>query len=166
MVQRSLNSCRTGNILVKTSMVDDSRPPVLEQLVILDWEIAKLGISAADIGQFAAQSLLLARYATSHGPGRALVGNFLESYEATLISEVNGGGMQDRKAFATLFDANAIVGCTSAHAAVWGTLGQWNIDREVKKETVRGALKVCARSARGEFEGLGAKNMAEIWDGE
>ena len=145
--------------------------PALEQLVILDWEISKLGTSAADIGQFAAESLLLARYATSHEPGRALVGSFVETYEATLVSSTKsqsvGDGDGAGKVLATLFDGNAIVECTAAHTAVWGTLGQWNgVDSDVKERTVKGALKVCAASTRGEFEGARAGDLTTIWDGE
>jgi hypothetical protein len=160
------STCRTGNILVKPS----TESPALEQLVILDWEIAKLGTSAADIGQFAAESLLLARYATSHEPGRALVGSFVDTYEATLISSTKSQSDRDGdsagRALATLFDGNAIVGCTAAHTAVWGTLGVWNVDSDVKERAVKGALKMCGASARGEFEGAHANDLTTIWNRE
>jgi hypothetical protein len=153
---------RTGNILVKIA----TESPALEQLVILDWELSKLGTSSADVGQFAAESLLLARYATSHEPGRTLLGSFMDAYESTLASTTQvQSADDDGKALATLFDATAIVSCTAAHAAVWGMVGPWSVDDGLKERTVKGALKLCAASARGEFGGSKAKDLTKIWDG-
>ena len=128
----------------------------MERLVILDWELAKLGISAADIGQFAAEAHLLQRYAQDHKPGKALVSSFIKSYETA--------SRGDPTIYTTLFNPDEIAACAAAHMAVWGVVGQWNVEDSVKESSSKVALGICAESSRGAFEGRGVQGLSKIWE--
>ncbi|KIM33508.1 hypothetical protein M408DRAFT_61492 [Serendipita vermifera MAFF 305830] len=147
----------TGNILVKLSP-DGTQ---LERLFVIDWELAKLGMAAADVGQFAAEAWLLQRYPERQEPGKALVSSFLQSYDTSLREGDEGSAVA-----AKLFDPTAIAACTGAHVAVFGILGVWEgIPQERKEETGQVALHICADSTRGAFEGKGVEGLRRIWEG-
>lgn len=103
-------SSRTGNVLVSIKVQDDGTT-ALDALFIVDWELAKFGPAASDIGQFAAESWLLARFSANPSAGSSLLLSFLDGY----------GHLTTRE------NAEVAVHLAS-HVAVWGSRVPWSED--------------------------------------
>jgi thiamine kinase-like enzyme len=129
----------------------------INQLIILDWELAKTGPAATDVGQFAAESYMLQKL-TPRSAGGALLRSFLTKYKSVISASIKG-----QKISATLFDPQGIVACIAAHAAVWGSLVSW-ADAETTRATVETALGLCKHAMTGDLQDIKDTELSVLMD--
>lgn len=128
----------------------------INQLVVLDWELAKTGPAATDVGQFAGESFMLQRL-TPRSAGGVLLRSFLAKYKSILISNI-----KEQVLPATLFDPQNIVACMGAHAAVWGNGVSW-ADTETTRATVEAALALCKHAMENDLQGIKDPEISVLW---
>jgi len=73
-----------GNVLVDLDEGDDAseeKPPKLRKILVVDWEVARAGVAAFDVGQFQAEIHTVRHFNPVCGPAsEALDAAFLEGY--------------------------------------------------------------------------------------
>lgn len=143
---------RTGNILVDA----DVQNKQLNKLIVLDWELAKTGPAATDVGQFAGECFML-QHLSPRSAGRVLLRSFLANYKNVVTSSIN-----ERSLPSTLFDPQNIVACTGAHAGVWGSLVSWG-DETATRTTVETALVACKQAKKGDLQGVEVTEFSVLW---
>lgn len=131
-----------GNVLV--SAMQDGGGGERQELVALDFELAKPGLAEFDVGQMAAE-LWMVSYFTRTGDGEegdlagVVLRAFLRGYE-----EVRGGWV----------DWNRVAIRVGAHLVVISPLGwQARVGRERAGEAVKRGLELCERGYRGKVNG-------------
>jgi hypothetical protein len=138
-----------GNVLVKFS--GDEQKDV--QLTVVDWEMTRRGISATDVGQFAAEAFLLDRFRGDRG----LLPVFLDAYV-----EVRKQG--DEKIGKEWVRRMAVH--WGVHVAFWPTRVEW-ANREGTQKLVDIGVSVLKAAVDGDWEKLRAsellKDVGETW---
>lgn len=113
---------RTGNILVSI----DPTTSQLDALWILDWELAKYGPAASDLGQFCAEAWNIA-YFRDRDAGIGLLNSFHEAYiDALRVSINDTSAVNIRGAEVALHAA--------AHVAVWTPVAGWSENEETLRQ--------------------------------
>ncbi|KAH7087632.1 kinase-like domain-containing protein [Paraphoma chrysanthemicola] len=108
-----------GNVLVKSSDVDNSTGLTQSNLTVVDWEMVRRGTSATDVAQFAAEAFLLDTYRGN----RSLRANFLTAY-----FRARGNDPRLNREWIKRLAVHWAV-----HIAFWPTRVHWTDDAGTKK---------------------------------
>ena len=147
-----------GNVLV--NFKDGQEKDV--DLTLVDWEITRRGISATDVGQFAAEAFLLDRFRGNRG----LLPVFLNAYlDERKESSTNGAKIINKEW------VRRMVVHWAVHIAYWPTWIEWT-DREGTQKLVDIGVSVMKAAVDGDWERLSASELlkhtggawAEVWE--
>ncbi|PSN59917.1 hypothetical protein BS50DRAFT_222246 [Corynespora cassiicola Philippines] len=144
-----------GNVLVKGGGEH-------VELTMVDWEMTRRGISATDVGQFAAEAFLLDRFKG----GRGLLPVFLNSY----LDMREKDATADKVALGREWLRRMIVHW-GVHIAFWPVGFRWT-DEDGTKELVDIGVRVMKTAVEGDWEQLRrveplegvAEEWAKVWD--
>lgn len=112
---------RPGNILVELQGTS------LETLYVIDWELAKTGPSASDLGQFLGEAYLLWHF-HSKPISQTLIDSFIRSYQLTRSRH-------------SPIDIGSVVRDAGAHVAVFAAAVAWG-DEESTKSAVSAGFEL------------------------
>jgi thiamine kinase-like enzyme len=144
-----------GNVLVKFTNGLDK---VIE-LTVVDWEMARRGTSATDVGQFAAEAFLLDRFRG----GRGLLPAFLDAYATGRQDNIPEGGVALGREW-----IKRMVVHWAVHVAFWPTRVHWT-DQEGTQKLVEIGVGVLRAAVENDWKKLRSselfKEVGAGWDG-
>lgn len=135
-----------GNVLVRVNTPkhgESGQAPV--SLTIVDWEMVRRGISATDVGQFAAEAFLLDRFKGGRGLRRSFLVAYMRVRESAMSSDhVRQIGRQWIGRMAVHW---------AVHVGFWPIRVQWTDDEGTKKLVDMG-IDVLTKVLAGDWESL------------
>jgi thiamine kinase-like enzyme len=135
-----------GNVLLKNTNQEPatSNTSNVPTLTIVDWEMSRLGTSATDVGQFAAEAFLLDTFSGNRG----LRKSFLDTYAAACKGYGNGKAIDKRW-------VQRVAVHWAVHIAYWPTQVQWT-DEQGTRELVDLGIRVLQAALNEEWTTLEA----------
>jgi thiamine kinase-like enzyme len=112
-----------GNVLVRMESPNHiGSGSMAVALTVVDWEMVRRGISATDVGQFAAEAFLLDRFKGARDLRRSFLATYVQARESATSSKHIGRQWIGRMAVHW-----------AVHIAFWPTRVQWTDDEGTKK---------------------------------